>query len=94
MIKYNELLQTLASSNEDITLVKHGNLRDPGWTFFAKNDKKHIAKEKMGRYAGNIIKALKSAYGIDNKGQLYSDSSREAQGEDFGIYTSKSNENH
>ena len=62
---FNELLNTYAEVHSDITVACHRNLRDPQWSMLY--DQKHIRKEKVPKFAANLIRALKSAYGISNK---------------------------
>ena len=51
--------------------VVHNNLRDSSWSMFKRNDIKHIRNDKVAKFAGNIIGALKKAYGISNKSELF-----------------------
>ena len=67
--RYNELLKELESENEDVTIAIHQNLRDPKWS--NHRDIKHIHESKIGKYAGNLITAIKKAYNITSKRDLF-----------------------
>ena len=56
-----------------ITIATHSNLRAPDMLY----DEKHIRKEKIPKFAANLIRALKSAYGISSKGELFQSNYRE-----------------
>ena len=79
MKQFNKLLAEYSKSNQDICIANHENLRDPNWTMF--EDNKHIRKVKIPKFASNIIKALKQAYNIKNKSELF----------DFGLHTGNDN---
>ena len=66
---FNNLLHNYAVNHADITVAIHNNLRDPSWSMY--RDAKHIKEEKIGKFAANLIKALKTAYGITNKSELF-----------------------
>ena len=70
---YNHLLNNYATGCSDITVATHSNLRDPTWSMFKANDVKHIRKDGMGKFASNLIRALKTAYGITSKSELFKD---------------------
>ena len=65
----NQLLRDDARSNNDIFIASHENMRDPTWSMF--EDVKHIRKIKIPRFSANIISALKRAYNIKDKRDLF-----------------------
>ena len=74
VIAFNQLLESYAKQHSDVTIVVHNNLRDSSWSMFKRNDIKHIRNDKVVKFAGNIIGALKKAYGISNKSELFYES--------------------
>ena len=68
--RFNGLLLDYANDHNDITIAFHHNLRDTNWSMFS--DAKHIHANKIAKYAANIIKALKKAYEINDKNELFS----------------------
>ena len=66
---YNKLLSDYNNNNQDIYIANHKKLRDPTWSMF--EDSTHIRKIKIPKFAANIIKALKQAYNIKNKSELF-----------------------
>ena len=69
---FNALLVNYAANKNDTTFGFHHNLRDTNWSMFA--DVKHIHSNKIAKYAANIIRALKKAYSIENKKELFNNS--------------------
>ena len=67
--RYNRLLKDFASDNADTTVAMHENLRDPTWSMYY--DAKHIHEQKIAKFAANFIRALKVAYNINNKSELF-----------------------
>ena len=57
----NELLSQYAMGNDQIFLVRNSNLRNPDNYF---TDGKHLKHAIIPRFASNIKRALRSAYGI------------------------------
>ena len=70
----NKLLWDYARSNQDIFIASHENLRDPTWSMF--EDEKHVRHIKIRRFAANIITALKRAYDIKDKRDLFIENNR------------------
>ena len=67
VIKCNTLIRDWSKHQTDVFLAIHSNLRDPGWSMF--RDAKHITKDAIPRFASNIKRALRSAYGINLRQQ-------------------------
>ena len=65
----NNLPNNYGHSHVDVIIAKHRNLRDPSWSMY--RDEKHIKNEKIAKLAANLIKALKTAYGITSKRELF-----------------------
>ena len=63
----SNLLNNHASSHADITIATHSN---SSWCMY--RDEKHIKNEKIAKFAADLIKALKTAYGITSKRKLES----------------------
>ena len=61
VIELNKLLRNLGNYNNFIFLVDHSNLRDDTYSMFY--DDKNIHKSSISRFAGNIKRALRKAYG-------------------------------
>ena len=68
---FNTLLRSHAERDEvtDITVATHQNMRDPTFTMFY--DEKHLKENSVPRFAKNLIRAMLSAYNIQNKSELY-----------------------
>ena len=66
---FNKLLTDYALNNEDITVARHGNLKDATWSMY--RDAKHIKESKVAKFAANLIRALKTAYDIREKSELF-----------------------
>ena len=49
----NQMLAAYVANHSDTTIAEQSNLRDPTWSMY--EDKKHIAKQKIAKYASNII---------------------------------------
>ena len=56
-----------------MTIATHQNMRDPNFTMFY--DEKHLKRNSAPRFAKNIIRAMLSAYNIQNKSELYTEKS-------------------
>ena len=69
VIAFNDLLAAYATKYNDVTVVIHKNLRDSDWSMY--KDAKHIYRNKIPKFAANIISGLKHAYGISNKSELF-----------------------
>ena len=69
VIKFNTLLDNFSKHEDDITVAVQSNLRDSSWSNY--RDEKHIHPDKIGIYAANIIRALKIAYKITDKRELF-----------------------
>ena len=72
---FNELLRSHAERHDvkDMTIATHQNMRDPNFTMFY--DEKHLKRNSAPRFAKNIIRAMLSAYNIQNKSELYTEKS-------------------
>ena len=66
VIECNKQLETFSSSDTNITLATHSNLRYPEM-FRSKTDDKHFHQNKSGILASNIKRALRQALGIQNE---------------------------
>ena len=66
---FNHILGEYAKNHGDITIASQYNMRDP--TFSMIDDDKHVKQIKIPKYASNIIRALKAAYDIKSKSDLY-----------------------
>ena len=53
---FNSLLGKYASKYGDITVARHANLKDATWSMHY--DEKHIKKNKIPKFAANIIRAI------------------------------------
>ena len=60
----NDLITDWANTQQYIYLARHNNLRDPEWTMFF--DTKHIHRLAVPRFAANLKRVLREAYGITN----------------------------
>ena len=69
VLRFNELLSAYASRYNDVTLAIHKTLRDVSYSHFF--DAKHVKKEKVPKFAANLIKALLSSYNIRSKSELF-----------------------
>ena len=61
----NTLLNQFVDRSESTYITMNSNLRDPDFFY----DNKHFREESIGRFAANIKKALRSAYGIQYERQ-------------------------
>ena len=60
----NDILGQVLGQAENITLVRHTNLRNKEWTHHKKSDDKHFTKTSISRLAGNLKHAFRKAIGI------------------------------
>ena len=58
----NRMINSYVSSQENIYVAYHSNLRDDTFSLF--RDNKHIKESKIARFASNIKRAMRTAYGI------------------------------
>ena len=65
VVECNKQLRTFSSSDNNVTLAKHSNLRPPDM-FRNKNDDKHFHESKAGLLASNIKRALRQALGLQD----------------------------
>ena len=65
---YNEHLHSMLSEAENVTLVKHDNLRNETWSKF-RDDGKHINHTSMNIFAGNLKGGLRRALNINRYNQ-------------------------
>ena len=61
VIKCNELIKEMAKNDDSIFVAFHSNLRDEDYFMFT--DVKHISRNAVPRFAANLKRALRSAYG-------------------------------
>ena len=71
---FNSLLLEYTKRHRDISMAFHHNLRDRSWSMFS--DAKHIHPNKVAKFAANIIKALKKSYNINDKSELFPQSTQ------------------
>ena len=62
VLSCNEMLHKGAGGMENVFIVSHSNLRDENMSMF--DDAKHIRKENVNVFAGNIKAGLRKAYGM------------------------------
>ena len=62
VIRCNQMVNAYVSTQENIYIAHHSNLRDETYSLF--RDNKHIKEYKIAKYASNIKRALRAAYGI------------------------------
>ena len=61
----NRMLANSVLMMNNVILIKHDNLRDGNWSYF--QDVKHIRKESVRYFAGNIKTALRIAFNNDTR---------------------------
>ena len=61
----NRMLADSVLMMNNVILIKHDNLRDGNWSYF--QDVKHIRKESVHYFAGNIKSALRIAFNNDTR---------------------------
>ena len=64
VLKCNSKILINIRSLENVFLVEQQNLRDPNWSMH--HDVKHIKKRCIPKFAANLKKGLRLAYGIDH----------------------------
>ena len=69
VVNCNNLINEFANTNTNIYIAHHENLRDEKNTFL--HDNKHIKKDCLGRFAANLKKALRKAYGLEESYQQH-----------------------
>ena len=74
-----ELNNTLKIA-ENITLVRHSNLRNGEWSHHKKNDDKHFTEGSTARLAGNLKNAFRRAIGAKTKSPRKQDNRRKDRG--------------
>ena len=65
----NAMLNQFVEKSENLFITLNSNLRNPD--FFKYPDPKHLRYECIGRFAANIKKALRTAYGILHESYSY-----------------------
>lgn len=63
VVSCNKLINEFGRSNENVYVAPHGNLHDEENTFL--HDDKHIKKNCIARFAANLKRALRKAYGYE-----------------------------
>ena len=62
VLKCNRMINSCVSSQANIYVAYHSNLRDDTFSLF--RDNKHIKESKIAKFASNIKRAMRTAYGI------------------------------
>ena len=79
VIECNKILHATLRFDKEVTIAKHGNLRNERWSFHKKNDDKHFSEISIARFASNLKTAFRTAIGLSNtqkKGRKQSEGPR------------------
>ena len=85
VIECNTILHATLRFDKEVTIAKHGNLRNERWSFHKKNDDKHFSEVSIARFASNLKTAFRTAIGLRNtqkKGRKQSEGPRTRNGKD------------
>ena len=66
VIECNKILHATLRFDKEVTIAKHGNLRNERWSFHKKNDDKHFSEISIARFASNLKTSFRSAIGLTN----------------------------
>ena len=65
VLKCNKELKEILKDEQEVTIVRHSNLRNNEWSFHIEGDDKHFTAPAIARLAGNLKAAFRKALGIE-----------------------------
>ena len=74
---FNQVLMDYVLNHQDVTIARHHNMRDPGYSMFY--DEKHIKDTAVSRFSANLIRALLKSYKIKSKSELFATTGNRTQ---------------